>query len=238
MFLAPCAVGGVARPAVRLARCTTGGSTRQTSRHGRCGSWPGRSTSTPDATRTSPGPSQPVPARHGLRLPGHLPGLLPARRGRSAEDDVAAPDLPRHPRPVRLPCHRRTARRPAVRPRGAPEGLRHGRGRRSTQLRCDHRQRRAASRATWSAWPSEASASACTWPSTSPSSSTCCPTRSPPQRTSASSTSPVPCPSPSRPPWRRPCSPSGSDSYSVLYAVAAACALAAAVAVLPIRRTS
>jgi len=69
----------------------------------------------------------------------------------------------------------------------------------STAWRCSWWPWPATSTASWSAWRSAASGSASTWPSTSRSSPTSCRARTTP-RTSASSTSPVRCCSPSRPP--------------------------------------
>ena len=69
-----------------------------------------------------------------------------------------------------------TAGRQAVRPPRATEGLRGRRRRHLRRCAVRHRHGRRRQPATWSAWPSAVSASACTWPSTSLSSSTCCPT--------------------------------------------------------------
>jgi hypothetical protein len=42
------------------------------------------------------GPRQPLPVRPGVRLPRHLPGVLPAGEGQQRRGGGALPDLPRH----------------------------------------------------------------------------------------------------------------------------------------------
>ena len=67
---------------------------------------------------------QPVHAGHGLRLPRHVPGVLPHRPDRRPGGRRRPPDLPRHAGPVRRPRPRVTAGRPALGPARAAEGLR------------------------------------------------------------------------------------------------------------------
>ena len=116
-----------------------------------------------------------VHGRDGVRVPGDLPGVLPhgaaGPRGRRP-----APDLPRHP--LQAACIVVTspiAGRLSDRPGDARCSSRWPLS--STGRAAARRGRRATSTATWSAWRSAASGSACTWPSTSPSSSTCFPQR-------------------------------------------------------------
>ena len=71
---------------------------------------------------------QPLPVRPGLRLPDHLPGLLPAGQDRQRRDRCPATDIPRHSRPVRRPGHCVPHRRQALRPDRPTEGLRPDRG--------------------------------------------------------------------------------------------------------------
>ena len=63
------------------------------------------------------GVRQPVHVRPGLRLPDHVPGLLPARAGRHCRGRRAAADLHRHPRAVRRDRGRLPGRRT-----GSPTG--------------------------------------------------------------------------------------------------------------------
>ena len=59
---------------------------------------------------------QPLHVRAGLRLPGDLPGLLPAGQDRQRRGRRAATDLPRHARPVRRRRRRLPHRWQALRP--------------------------------------------------------------------------------------------------------------------------
>ena len=79
---------------------------------------------------------QPLPVRAGLRVPGDLPGLLPAGQDRQRRGRRAAADLPRHPRPVRRRRRRVPDRRPALRPDRPTEDLRRSPRRSSTAWRC------------------------------------------------------------------------------------------------------
>src|ERR1035441_4294158 len=49
---------------------------------------------------------QPLHVRPGLRVPGYLPGLLPAGQDRDRQGRCAAADIPWHTRPVRSPHSR------------------------------------------------------------------------------------------------------------------------------------
>ena len=82
------------------------------------------------------GVRQPLPVRAGLRLPDHLPGLLPARQDRQRRGRRAAADLPRHARPVGRRRRRLPDRRPALRPDRPAEDLRAAPRRSSTGWRC------------------------------------------------------------------------------------------------------
>ena len=57
---------------------------------------------------------QPLHVPSGLRLPDHLPGLLPAGQDRQRRGRCAATDLPRHARPVRRPRRRVPDQRQAL----------------------------------------------------------------------------------------------------------------------------
>ncbi|WP_404380443.1 MFS transporter [Knoellia locipacati] len=67
---------------------------------------------------------QPVHVRPGLRLPGHLSGVLPVGPPRERRGRCAASGLPGNPGPVRRAGCSFFARREAVRPNGTAEGLR------------------------------------------------------------------------------------------------------------------
>ena len=79
---------------------------------------------------------QPLHVRAGLRLPDHLPGLLPAGQDRQRRGRRAAADIPRHARPVRRRRRRFPHRRQALRPDGPAEGLRPRRVDRVRRWRC------------------------------------------------------------------------------------------------------
>jgi hypothetical protein len=142
MFLAPCVSGGVLRPALRGHAAgpparrggQTGSVAARTRRHLLRGpaAEPGLGV----------GVRQPLPVRPGLRLPDDVPGLLPAGRARECRGRGAAPDLPRHGRPVQRRRPRVPGRWPALRPDGTTEGLRPHRGDRARPGHVPGRHRR------------------------------------------------------------------------------------------------
>ena len=87
MFLAPCAIGGSSSAVRRQARRPPPGRGAQTA-------WSMREFAEhvlrqpASQPRLRVGVRQPLPLRPGLRLPRHVPGLLPARPVGSAEDEV------------------------------------------------------------------------------------------------------------------------------------------------------
>ena len=131
------------------------------------------------------GVRQPVHVRPGLRLPDHLPGLLPAGEARQRRGRRPAPAVPRHLGHVERGRRRLPGRRMALGPDRAAQGLR---GRRIDRVRsgaCSSSHSPAASTASWPGWRWAGSGSACTRPSTSPWSPTCCRIPPAPRRTSA-----------------------------------------------------
>ena len=70
------------------------------------------------------GVRQPLHVRPGLRVPGHLPGLLPAGQDRHRQGRCAAADIPGHPHPVRRPHRRVPPRRETLGPDRPAEDLR------------------------------------------------------------------------------------------------------------------
>ena len=234
MLLVPCAVGALPRAAVRRP------AHRPPARARHQPPWSVRELLAHLLRQPAPQPGlrlgvrQPVPAGHRLRLPRHLPGLLPARAPRHQRGRRPAPDLPRHRVPVRGP-----GRAPPWSPASCPTTPDVARRScapppSSTGRRCSSSRAPATSTATWSGWPSAVSGSACTWPSTLPSWSTYSPTRpgrQGPRRPQHRGRPPV-LPRPSH----RPRSPGlGGDSYRVLFGVAGACAVAGAAAILPVK---
>ena len=164
MFLAPCAIGGIA---VLLFVLTL--KDRRLARADRP-TWSLREFAStfyvnPKAEpRLRLGLRQPVPARAGVRLPDHVPGVLPAEQDRQRGERCAPTDLPGHTRPVHRDHRRLPDRRQALRPGRAAQDLRPRRGHRVRRGDVRRRHRQQLHRVPRRHGASADSASACTSP--------------------------------------------------------------------------